>query len=305
MIDPRYGIAAGNQALYTIGADGTTLVPSFIDGTGVSLDADGMPENAMFYLDIRNGKAYFRGDVYAENGYFRGTVYATDGEFKGIVKATDFQTKDGTSMLTKDGKFDSKYLDLGGIVIDGETGNINFTGAGSITWGNNAPVKYQFGVAATGPWHDTMQANDKYRRDSLDGGTTWGEPYQFKGTDGKNGSDARVPEYIKQTYIDSVEIHSPTIKANDYYIYPYDETDVDGSFNIYGMYGSRQWHMFQLSYFGGGDTPVVRMCSPASGELHLGKRDAGALPLFIDGVLDLNGVTEIRWGKNAPTAVFG
>ena len=53
--------------------------------------------------------------------------------------------------MMKNGKFDSKYLDLGGIVIDGETGNINFTSVGSITWGSNAPVKYQFSTSLSGP----------------------------------------------------------------------------------------------------------------------------------------------------------
>lgn len=108
----------------------------------MKLDADGMPENAMFYLDIRNGKAYFRGDIYAEDGYFRGEVHATGGEFTGIVKATDFLTQDGQSMLTN-GKFNSRYLDLGNIQIDGDTGDITMTGdinmgsASNITMGGS------------------------------------------------------------------------------------------------------------------------------------------------------------------------
>lgn len=56
-----------------------------------------------------------------------------------------------------------------------------------------------------------MSVNDKYRRDSLDGGTTWGEPYQFRGTDGQNGSDASVPDYITSTKITETTIESPTI----------------------------------------------------------------------------------------------
>ena len=99
-------------------------------------------------------------------------------------------------------------------------GNINMSG-GVITWGQNGPVKYQFSsVGLTGPWHDTMQTNDKYRRDSLDGGTTWGAGYQFVGKDGQNGqdgadgSDANVPGYIKQTYIDASSVSSFHIKAN-------------------------------------------------------------------------------------------
>ena len=206
-----------------------------------------MPENAMFYLDIRNGKAYFRGDIYAEDGYFRGEVHATGGEFTGIVKATDFLTQDGQSMLTN-GKFNSRYLDLGNIQIDGDTGDITMTvdinigsasridlgsividganrtirftgGAGSILWGDSAPVKYQFATVTTGPWHDGMGTEDRYRRDSLDGGVTWGEPYQFRGTDGKNGrpgSDANIPDWVEAytrtaTYIDDQWVIAPNI----------------------------------------------------------------------------------------------
>lgn len=214
----------------------------------MKLDADGMPENAMFYLDIRNGKAYFRGNIYAENGYFAG-----------VVKATDFLTQGGESMLTG-GKFNSKYLDLGKIQIDGETGDITMTGdinmgsasridlgsividgenrtirftgkAGSILWGESAPVKYQFGASAAGPWHDTMEAGDKYRRDSLDGGASWGEPYQFRGTDGRNGSPGRdgtvdyseVNRILKETYgitttyITEGTIGSPVIRGAEIY----------------------------------------------------------------------------------------
>ena len=149
-----------------------------------------------------------------------------------------------------------------------------------------------------------MQTNDKYRRDSFNGGTTWGSPYQFVGTDGKDGadgSDAKVPSYIKQTYIDSVEIRSPTIKANDYYIYPYDESDHDGTFNIFGMWNGNQYHMFQVAYYGSGDYPMIRLSSPSGGYMYLGKSGG---ELRMEGRLDLTNVSTIDWGKNAPRAVF-
>lgn len=67
-----------------------------------------------------------------------------------------------------------------------------------------------------------MGTNDKYRRDSLDGGTTWGDPYQFRGADGKNGSDANVTfdnmlkalqkaESTKTSFITADEVGAPTI----------------------------------------------------------------------------------------------
>lgn len=197
-VAPEYGIIAGlksptGEGLFKI--EEGKIVP-----IGTMDVIDGKPTDDRINVWIgTDGTAYFKGNI-----------YATDGVFNGIVKATDFQTPDGKSMMTN-GKFDSKYLDLGGIVIDGETGNINFTSVGSITWGGNAPVKYQFSTSLSGPWHDTMGTNDKYRRDSLDGGTTWGSAYQFKGT---NGSDANVPAYIQSTYIDATKVESFQIRGN-------------------------------------------------------------------------------------------
>lgn len=93
LIDPRYGIAAGSGDLYT--TSGTTVTPSFIGEDGkiifdddVSLKGLKIPKNANFYIDADTGKAYFRGNIYAEDGIFNGTVYAKDGEFTGKVTAT-------------------------------------------------------------------------------------------------------------------------------------------------------------------------------------------------------------------------
>lgn len=129
-------------------------------------------------------------------------------------------------------------------------GNINMS-EGAITWGGNGPVKYQFATSISGPWHDAMAANDKYRRDSLDGGTTWGEPYQFVGTDGKNGvdgSNATVPKYITDTIISKGVIEAPEVHANDFAIYPNNPNDYTGTFKIYGNYGGGQYLMFSLAY---------------------------------------------------------
>lgn len=214
------------------------------------------------------------------------------------MKATDFQTPDGTSMV-KNGKFDSKYLDLGGIVIDGETGNINFTSVGSITWGGNAPVKYQFSTSLSGPWHDTMQTNDKYRRDSLDGGTTWGSAYQFKGT---NGSDANVPEWVKSitsTYIDDQWVIAPNIAGGTI-------TALDS------MTATCDFHVGDNIYLGSlmtsGKSIVFSQragISNPSGTDALQLNAFGNISLVTSEMLDLSGVGGIIWGNNAPKAVFG
>lgn len=100
---------------------------------------------------------------------------------------------------------------------------------GEIAWtSDNAPVKYQFGASLSGPWHDTMEDGDKYRRDSLNGGVTYGEPYQFKGTDGRNGSDANVTfanikaalqkaASTQTTFITADEMGAPNIYGGNIY----------------------------------------------------------------------------------------
>ena len=185
--DAAHGFFAGTSSLFDY-TDSGYVKPVCIDEDGnLILDDGGFPKDTNVWIGI-DGQAYFRG-----------TVYAVDGDFIGDVHARNFYFQDGDSVKTlldqATKKFDLSeldYIDLGGIQLDGVTGNINFSSAGSITWGNNAPVKYQFAASSSGSWHDTMQSGDKYRRDSLDGGTTWGDPYQFLAEDGQPGSDASV-----------------------------------------------------------------------------------------------------------------
>lgn len=100
ILDPAYGLLAGTSMLFD--TNGTTVIPSFIDSDGdLILDNDGMPENTNFFLDIRDGSAYFRGNV-----------YATDGYFNGVVQAKDFLDSNGNSMLDESGKILSDYLDI-------------------------------------------------------------------------------------------------------------------------------------------------------------------------------------------------
>ena len=80
-----------------------------------------------------------------------------------------------------------------------------------------------------------------------------------------------LPKYIKSTYIDSTTIKSPTIEANDFNVLPSDEDDNTGSFNIYGMYGSKQYHMLSIEYNGYvGYTPYTDFCSPDGGDIYFG-----------------------------------
>lgn len=77
ILDPKYGIIAGSGLLFN--TNGTTVTPEFIDNQGnITFDSDGMPQNANFYLDLRDGNAYFRGKVKAESGSIGGWNLAAD-----------------------------------------------------------------------------------------------------------------------------------------------------------------------------------------------------------------------------------
>ncbi len=262
------------------------------------------------------------------------------------------------------GKFDAKYLDLGNIQIDGETGNITMTGdinmgsasqidlgsiiidgekgtirftgkAGSILWGDSAPVKYQFGASAAGPWHDTMEAEDKYRRDSLDGGASWGEPYQFRGTDGSNGrpgSDANVTfanikaalqkaASTESTFITADELGAPNIYGGNIYganIYAGDGSGSFASMSEDGLYlyqSGISTPKVQIIMGVKGSTPSISLGS-GSGELGknmfwIMKQSSYTSLLYTDNNFKQSGfnfredgVIEVVGSLNA-TAVFG
>ena len=114
-------------------------------------------------------------------------------------------------MLTTDkSKFDSNYLDLGNIQIDGTTGNITMTGSinlqGNITWGTgSSPVRVLYGRSSyatpTSPyssypsssssgWHRSLSVSyDYYASYSYDGGNTWTSAMKIQGKDGRDGYD--------------------------------------------------------------------------------------------------------------------
>ena len=133
LIDPRYGIASGKGDLYT--TNGTTVTPSFIDEDGkivfdddIALKGLKIPKGTNFYIDANDGKAYFRGNIYAEDGIFNGTVYAKDGEFTGKITATsgefsgELKGASGTfSGTLKAGKIDGGMIS-GTIKSDEKTG---------------------------------------------------------------------------------------------------------------------------------------------------------------------------------------
>lgn len=163
--DPNYGFMAGTSTLFDA-TDTGHIKPSCIDDDGnLIFDDDGFPNGVNVWIGI-DGQSYFRGNIYAESGYFKGTV-----------QASQYLDANGKNMMA-DGKWNSSYLDLGNIIIDGTSGNITLTGA--ITWDGNNP-------AADCPTEsETISLIGEY------------------------GGDPN-PSYIKSTYISSTTIVSPTI----------------------------------------------------------------------------------------------
>lgn len=149
---------------------------------------------------VKLGESYFGTRISRKDGL---VIERTDGETvtaKAVLNAEELSFYDagGGRVLYFD-PASGTYKFMGELNVNDKFkvdkyGNVTMKGSinlsdGSITWGGKGPVKYQFSTSASGPWHDTMGANDKYRRDSLDGGTSWGTPYQFVGVDGEPGAD--------------------------------------------------------------------------------------------------------------------
>lgn len=147
LIDPRYGIIAGTKEIYTVSDDGSvSLKPAFIGSDGkISFDTDHMPNDVNFFLDVRDGKAYFRGNIYAENGYFNGEIHATSGVFKGTIEASTLKghlISDadsggwliGSGIAVGDVRYGAGGAPTSANFYVDAAGNVNIK-SGSISWG--------------------------------------------------------------------------------------------------------------------------------------------------------------------------
>ncbi|MPM00442.1 hypothetical protein SDC9_46666 [bioreactor metagenome] len=257
MIDPTVGFAMGTEDLYTIEDDGTH-----------SFNQD----NASFYMGF-DGKLYLK-DIDA-TGTIHGSVI-TGSEIYIGGNNTASNCKFGVDALgniigieTMNGalKFDSVGKAYFGNDVEIAGG---LTLSGPIQWNSSSfPVQSQFSTAISGPWHDSMQTNDKYRRDKLYDGT-WGAAYQFVGTDGSSGSDANVTygniksalqlaANTQTTFITANSAGAPNIYGGNIYganIYAgtgsdsFASMDEDG-FRIYA--GGTERPKVSLEQFGSGD----------------------------------------------------
>lgn len=305
-LDPEHGFLAGNSALFSV-TDTGIIKPSCKDDNGdLIFDDDGFPKDTNVYIGL-DGKAYFRG-----------TVYATDGDFTGNVTAKNFYFDTGEDVLTLISKnqcdlSDLDYIDLGGITLDGRTGNINFTGAGSITWGQNAPTKKQFASSSSGPWHDAMESTDKWRRDYDYAAESWGEPYQFRGEDGapgSDGSDANVTwDNVKRALssasaIDESIITIDSLGAPNIYggnIYGCNIYAGDGS-NSFAHMGEKEFSIYMFN----SSIPKIRLSVGEVGNdptLQLGEGDGSGSNIFY-ATKSTKSTTLVYYSANKNTSGF-
>ena len=176
---------------------------------------------------VKLGMSYYGTTITRSKGIEISAVAADGTKLRRALLNSDvlaFYSDDGAEALYFDPvagryKFSGDVNIVGGsinindkFVVDAE-GNVAMSG--DISWGRNSPYKSQFSeTGEDDDWHDKMTADDLYRRDTYDGGETWCDAYQFRGVDGEDGSDAKVPNYIKSTYIDFDSVESPMIIGN-------------------------------------------------------------------------------------------
>ena len=173
------------------------------------------------------------------------TLSVTNGSDSSTIQLKAGSTTISSANITFNGMVTFNDLSTAGsTVINGAnitTGTIsadriNLTGA--ITWGD---------------------LDNSVQNDINDAISTAEDAYQI-------ASGIELPGYIKDTYIDSARIESPTIIAGEFYgnefnVYP--QSGSQGSFNLYGDTSqSSGFHMLEISYYWG-DGAFVDFGSPA------------------------------------------
>lgn len=174
-------------------------------------------------------------------------------------------------------------LGNGNFYVDNK-GNVTMKGSivldGSISWGtDNSPVLVLYAVNkldipelpydsydddSNTTWHKEYSSSDYYATYSYDGGGSWTEAIRIQG---KNGSSANIPGYIKTTYIDETEIRSPTIYSNNFSIMPIPDEITDDTingFNLYGRFDNKDFHFLEIGYWNAISTPIIYFNSPGS-----------------------------------------
>ena len=211
--------------------------------TGINGEISSLEQTATsLQTQIRNAQ----GDISSIEQYVDSiTLSVTNGSDSSTIQLKAGSTTISSASITFNGMVTFNDLSTAGsTVINGAnitTGTIsadriNLTGA--ITWGD---------------------LDNSVQNDINDAISTAEDAYQL-------ASGIELPGYIKDTYIDSARIESPTIIAGEFYgnefnVYP--QSGSQGSFNLYGDTSqSSGFHMLEISYYWG-DGAFVDFGSPA------------------------------------------
>ena len=211
--------------------------------TGINGEISSLEQTATsLQTQIRNAQ----GDISSIEQYVDSiTLSVTNGSDSSTIQLKAGSTTISSANITFNGMVTFNDLSTAGsTVINGAnitTGTIsadriNLTGA--ITWGD---------------------LDNSVQNDINDAISTAKDAYQI-------ASGIELPSYIKDTYIDSTRIESPTIIAGEFYgnefnVYP--QSGSQGSFNLYGDTSqSSGFHMLEISYYWG-DGAFVDFGSPA------------------------------------------
>lgn len=325
LIDPRYGIASGKGDLYT--TNGTTVTPSFINEDGkivfdddITLKGLKIPKGTNFYIDANDGKAYFRGNIYAEDGIFNGTVYAKDGEFTGKITATsgefsgELKGASGTfSGTLKAGKIDGGMISgtiksdennsgcLEGVSLNIGNGNFTVDSAGNVTiksgnisWG-----------AVTGT--DAIDQKIDNAQTTANSAVTKANSAKSRADDAMSTAEGAADDVLalakgqysapKATFISGTKIASPTIEGGEI-----KGTNIRGG-AYYSLNGKAKLQLGDsgygdLSFYGGGDgtTEVFQLYD-----------DVGVETMYMYGheVLRFNAVNSVKTMYALGTWDFG
>lgn len=325
LIDPRYGIASGKGDLYT--TNGTTVTPSFINEDGkivfdddITLKGLKIPKGTNFYIDANDGKAYFRGNIYAEDGIFNGTVYAKDGEFTGKITATsgefsgELKGASGTfSGTLKAGKIDGGMISgtiksdennsgcLEGVSLNIGNGNFTVDSAGNVTiksgnisWG-----------AVTGT--DAIDQKIDNAQSTANSAVTKANSAKSRADDAMSTAEGAADDVLalakgqysapKATFISGTKIASPTIEGGEI-----KGTNIRGG-AYYSLNGKAKLQLGDsgygdLSFYGGGDgtTEVFQLYD-----------DVGVETMYMYGheVLRFNAVNSVKTMYALGTWDFG
>ncbi len=235
VLNPSCGIGIGSN-MYSYDEHGR-MVLNYNESTGKwNAGAD-----VIFTVD-NEGSAYFKGKIEATGGSFDGDIRARDlflGDSEISVLTTVSEAEAAAEQIQE------CFLNLKGMEVKntetGETsfritneGNVYISGdikmkSGSINWDTtDTPVKALYASvqlpdptsiynaypeSSSTDWHRKFRKGDVYVSYSYTGGTTWSTAIRFVGEDGAPGTSASLPDYIKETYIDSVFVSAPIING--------------------------------------------------------------------------------------------